>query len=231
MDLASINTPTAALLAGLVTSLHCAGMCGPLACMLGPARGEKVDATTVNTIYHVSRLAGYTTLGVVAGAVGMVPRAFFNEAVVQWLPWLLVVFFLLVALRLDHRLPRMVWLSRWSLRIQARLRSRPRTQVAAAMGLLTPLLPCGPLYFLVTLAAITGSALRGAEFMLAFGIGTVPMLWLAQTQFGWLRRHLSPVALARFQTGLAVVAALVISWRLRATLGFDGPTVDQFLCH
>jgi sulfite exporter TauE/SafE len=125
MDLASINTPTAALLAGLVTSLHCAGMCGPLACMLGPARGEKVDATTVNTIYHVSRLAGYTTLGMIAGAVGMVPRAFFNEAVVRWLPWLLVVFFLLVALRLDHRLPRMVWLSRWSLRIQGKLRRAP----------------------------------------------------------------------------------------------------------
>lgn len=231
MDLAAINTPTAALLAGLVTSLHCAGMCGPLACMLGPARGEKADATTVNTIYHVSRLVGYTTLGIVAGSIGAVPRAFFNETVVRWLPWLLVLFFVLVALRLDHRLPRLVWLSRWSLKIQAKLRSKPRTQVAAAMGLLTPLLPCGPLYFLVTLAAITGSALRGAEFMLAFGIGTVPLLWLAQTQFGWLRRKLSPVALARFQTVLAVIAAVVISWRLRATLGFDGPSVDQFLCH
>jgi sulfite exporter TauE/SafE len=231
MDLSAINTPTAALLAGLVTSLHCAGMCGPLACMLGPAKGERADATTVNTVYQMSRLAGYATLGAVAGAAGMIPRSFFNEAVVRWFPWLLVVFFVLVALRLDHRLPRLVWLSRWSLKIQARLRSRPRVQVAAAMGALTPLLPCGPLYFLVTFSAMSGSALRGVEFMLAFGIGTVPMLWLAQTQFGWLRRHLSPVSLARFQTALAVIAALVISWRLRATLGFDGPTVDQFLCH
>jgi len=99
------------------------------------------------------------------------------------------------------------------------------------MGGLTPLLPCGPLYFLIALSAMTGSALRGAEFMLAFGIGTVPLLWLAQSQFGWIRRHLSPLALARFQTGLAVVAALIISWRLRATLGFDGPSIENFLCH
>jgi uncharacterized protein len=104
-------------------------------------------------------------------------------------------------------------------------------QVAAVMGGLTPLLPCGPLYFLIALSAMTGSALRGAEFMLAFGVGTVPLLWLAQSQFGWIRRHLSPGALARFQTGLAVVAALVISWRLRATLGFEGPSVENFLCH
>ena len=231
MDLAAINTPTAALLAGLVTSLHCAGMCGPLACMLGPARGEKVDATTINSVYHVSRIFGYVALGTIAGAIGAVPRGFLTADAVGWFPWLLVVFFGLVALRLDHRLPRMMWVSRWLLKIQARLRSRPRVQVAAAMGGLTPLLPCGPLYFLVALSAMSGSALRGAEFMLAFGIGTVPLLWLAQSQLGWIRRNLSPVALARFQTGLAIIAAVIISWRLRATLGFDGPSIDNFICH
>lgn len=231
MEFASIHTPAAAFVAGLVTSLHCAGMCGPLACMLAPARGERADATTVNAVYQVSRLAGYTLLGVAAGAVGGVPDARFAGALVRYFPWLLVAFFLLVALRLDHRLPRLVWLSRWQLRVQARLRGRPRTQVAAAMGALTPLLPCGPLYFLVALAAMSGSALRGAEFMLAFGLGTVPLLWLAQTQFTALRRRLSPARLAQFQTALALVAAAVISWRLRGTLGFGGPEVGEWLCH
>jgi uncharacterized protein len=231
MEFASIHTPAAAFVAGLVTSLHCAGMCGPLACMLAPARGEKADAATVNTVYQVSRMVGYTALGVLAGAVGRVPTGFFSEAFIQYLPWVLVLFFVLVALRLDHRLPRLIWLSRLQLRVQARLRGRPRTQVAAAMGLMTPLLPCGPLYFLVALAALSGSALRGGEFMLAFGLGTVPLLWLAQSQFSALRRRLSPVNLARFQTGLALLAAVVISWRLRGTLGLGGPSVGEWLCH
>ena len=231
MELAAVNTPTAALLAGLVTSLHCAGMCGPLACMLTPAKGDRADPTTVNATYHISRLAGYTTLGAIAGGVGRVPRALFSDPVMQWLPWLMVVFFVMVALRLDSRLPKMGWLSRWTFRVQTKLRTKPRVQVAATMGLLTPLLPCGPLYFLIALSAMSGSALRGAEFMLAFGIGTVPLLWLAQSQMGWLRGKLSPLALARFQTGLAVVAAVIISWRLRATLGFDGPSVENFICH
>lgn len=233
MDLAAINTPTAALLAGLVTSLHCAGMCGPLACMLGPtqADGDRVDPTTVNVTYHVSRLMGYTTFGAIAGGLGQVPRSWFSEPLIRWMPWLLVIFFIFVALRLDSRLPKLIWLSRWTFRIQAKLRTKPRVQVAATMGALTPLLPCGPLYFLIALSAMSGSALRGAEFMLAFGIGTVPLLWLAQSQLGWLRTKLSPRALVRFQTGLAVVAAVIISWRLRATLGFDGPSVENFLCH
>jgi sulfite exporter TauE/SafE len=49
MNLPAINSPTAALLAGLVTSLHCAGMCGPLACVLMPVRGDRADAHTVST--------------------------------------------------------------------------------------------------------------------------------------------------------------------------------------
>jgi hypothetical protein len=231
MEFASIHTPAAAFVAGLVTSLHCAGMCGPLACMLAPVKGERSDATTVNAIYQVSRLTGYTLFGLAAGAVGRVPVGFFSDTLVRYLPWVLVVFFIFVAARLDRRLPRLIWLSRLQLRVQARLRGRPRTQVAAVMGGLTPLLPCGPLYFLVALAALSGSALRGAEFMLAFGLGTVPLLWLAQSQFSALRRRMSPVNLARFQTGLALLTAVVISWRLRGTLGLGGPEVGEWLCH
>ncbi len=234
MELAAVNTPTAALLAGLVTSLHCAGMCGPLACLLAPTASQKsagADPTTINATYHLSRLFAYTALGAIAGGVGRVPRAFLSDNLTQWLPWLLVVFFVMVATRTDSRLPRPGWLSRWMFRLQARLRGGSRLKMAAGMGALTPLLPCGPLYFLIALSAMSGSALRGAEFMLAFGIGTVPLLWLAQTQLGWIRTKLGPKALVRFQTGLAVVAAVVISWRLRATLGFDGPSVENFICH
>lgn len=230
-EFASINTPAAALIAGLVTSLHCAGMCGPLACMLAPARGERADATTVNAVYQVARLAGYTTLGLLAGGLGAVPISWLQGPWALALPWVVVLFFVLVALRIDQRLPRMIWLARLQLKVQAKLRGQPRVLVAGAMGALTPLLPCGPLYFLVAIAAVSGSAARGAEFMLAFGLGTLPLLWLAQANLGWVRRHMSPRNLARFQTGLALLAAVVISWRLRATLGFDGPAVGDFLCH
>src|SRR5690606_13450757 len=65
MELASASTPAAALVAGLVTSLHCAGMCGPLACLVAPTRGAAAagSAPTASVVYHVSRLAGYTLLG------------------------------------------------------------------------------------------------------------------------------------------------------------------------
>ncbi len=63
MEFAAVNSPGAAFVAGLVTSLHCAGMCGPLACALMPARAGDADPHTVASVYHLSRLAGYTALG------------------------------------------------------------------------------------------------------------------------------------------------------------------------
>ena len=231
MELAAINSPAAAFVAGLVTSLHCAGMCGPLACSLMPVRGDRADAQTVSTVYHVSRLTAYATLGALAGGLGRVPLTWVSQSALRWLPWVLVLFFVALALRWDRHLPKLPVLGRFTLRLQSWLRGRSRVQSAAALGFATPLLPCGPFYFLVALALLSGSALRGVEFMLAFGLGTVPLLWLAQTQFHWVRQKLSPLWLNRTRIAFALLTAGIIGWRLRATLGFAGPDPLNFVCH
>lgn len=230
MELAAINSPAAAFVAGLVTSLHCAGMCGPLGCSLMPGRGDRSDAQTVSTAYHLSRLASYAVLGALAGGVGRAPLMWISQSALRWLPWVLVLFFVALALRWDRHLPKLAVLGRFTWKLQAWMRGRSRVQAATALGFATPLLPCGPLYFLLALALLSGSALRGVEFMLAFGLGTVPLLWLAQTQFHWVRQKLSPLWLGRMRLTLALTTAAVISWRLRATLGFAGPDPLSFVC-
>lgn len=227
----TLTTPAAAFTAGLVTSLHCALMCGPLACLLGPARGERVSAQSVSTVYHLARLAGYAVLGGIAGAIGSVPLAQLNASATRFLPWALVIFFVAVAGRVDRFLPRPSWLTRWQFRLHSAARSRSRRTAAAVIGGLTPLLPCGPLYLVVTLAAFSGTALRGVEFMLAFGLGTVPLLWLAQANFGWLRARLSARGVMHLRTIVALAAALVLAWRLRGTLGFAVPDAGHLFCH
>ena len=230
MEFAAINSPAAAFVAGLITSLHCAGMCGPLACSLMPVRGDRADAQTVSTVYHVARLAGYSTLGALAGGLGAAPLTWISQSALRWLPWVLVLFFVALALRWDRHLPKLAAVTRVTWRLQAWLRRRSRVQAAAAMGLATPLLPCGPLYFLVALALLSGSALRGVEFMLAFGLGTVPLLWLAQSQFHWVRQKLSPLWLNRARLTLALTTALILGWRLRGTLGLGGPDPSSLIC-
>lgn len=230
MELAAINSPAAAFVAGLVTSLHCVGMCGPLSCSLLPVKGDRADAQTVTTVYHLTRLTGYAVLGGIAGGVGRAPLLWLSGSALRWLPWFLVLFFVALALRWDRYLPKLLVLGRLNWTLQAWVRRRSRVQAAAAMGLATPLLPCGPLYFLLSLALLAGSVVRGIEVMLAFGLGTVPLLWLAQSQFHWVRQKLSPLWLGRIRLTLALTTAVIIGWRLRATLGFPGPDPTNFVC-
>jgi uncharacterized protein len=230
IGLAAVNSLGAAFTAGLITSLHCAGMCGPLACGLMPVRGDRADASTVASVYHLARLTGYALLGAAAGGLGAAPLTWISRSALRWTPWILVLFFVALALRWDRHLPKLTALTRLTWRLQGWLRGRSRLQAAAALGIATPLLPCGPLYFLVTIALLSGTALRGVEFMLAFGLGTVPLLWLAQSQFHWVRQKLSPLWLNRSRVGLALVTAVVLGWRLRGTLGFSGADPGAFLC-
>lgn len=230
MDFAAVNSPATAFVAGLVTSLHCAGMCGPLACALMPVRRDQGDPPTISTVYHLTRLTSYALLGAIAGGLGRMPLTWVSTSALRWLPWVLVLFFVGMALRWDRWLPKSAMLGRFSLRLGGWIRGRSRISAAAALGFATPLLPCGPLYFLLALALLSGSALRGVEFMLAFGLGTVPLLWLVQSQSVWIRARLSPRALDRIRMGLALATALIISWRLRSTLGFPGPDPSSFIC-
>jgi sulfite exporter TauE/SafE len=231
MEFVSINSASAALVAGLVTSLHCLGMCGPLACAVVPLRGDRADAQVASSIYHLARLASYAAFGALFGALGRLPMDWLGTGVARYLPWLLVVFFVAVAFRWDRYLPRVPWVGGAYLKVHGWGRSRPPAVAAAALGLATPLLPCGPLYFVMALAMVTGSAWRGVEFMLAFGLGTVPLLWLLQVNFHWIRPKLSPTWLNGLRMGMAIVAALVVAWRLRGTLGLPGPDFDHFVCH
>jgi sulfite exporter TauE/SafE len=227
MDPTVIHSPAAALVAGLVTSLHCVGMCGPLVCSLTPVRS---DGPSVATAYHVARLTGYSVLGAVAGGLGRLPLAWVSESALRWLPWLGVAVFLALAFRWDRHLPKSAALGRFTWRVRTWVRGRPPAVAAGALGLATPLLPCGPLYLMVALAVLAGSAARGATVLLAFGLGTVPLLWLAQSQFHWLRARLAPVWLGRLRVALALATALVIGWRARGTLGFAGPDVGGWIC-
>jgi sulfite exporter TauE/SafE len=225
----SIDTSAAAFLAGLVTSLHCVGMCGPLSCSwaVSAQGGSFLKATG---LYHAGRLLSYALVGGIAGAIGVVPLGFFQHGAGIVLPWLLVLAFAVVGMGLDAWLPKPKFLSAGLRRVQTmafRLRSTVR---AGLLGLATPLLPCGPLYVMFTLALANGSPAKGAGFALAFGLGTLPLLWLAQTQLHWLGGRLSPERIRRVQRGLALTAAVVMAWRLRETLHFSSDAVPS-CCH
>ena len=218
-----VNTTAGAFVAGLLTSVHCVGMCGPLGCML--AGRQTASPQLAFGAYHLSRVLAYGTLGLMAGMIGQAPiRAMMSSPLVL-LPWLLVVALIAIGFGLDRKLPRPKFLTKWLFRSKLRLAQRPPLVAGSLLGLLTPLLPCGPLYLMIGLAAVSGSALAGAEFTVAFALGTVPLLWLSHQPLAHWRQRLSPANLTRMRGAIAFVSAALIAWRLQGTLPFGEASV------
>ena len=127
----------AALVAGASGSLHCALMCGPLACA-GAGSAPRGAA-----LWHLGRLGAYTALGALLGATGAGAVGTFASSAKPALPWVMAAGLLFTALDLGRRLAPLPGINRVSgalLRVGAKFSSGVR---AAAFGAATPLLPCG----------------------------------------------------------------------------------------
>lgn len=218
MGIESINGTAGAFVAGLVTSVHCAGMCGLLTCGLGISSGN--DRIGGISAYHASRLLAYMVLGMVTGALGYYPVSKLMSSGGSLVPWVLIVFLVMVGLGAERYLPSVPWFDRMIARFRRHLTSGSRTRRGLVMGLATPLLPCGPLYAMLGIGLLSGSPVRGAELMLAFGLGTVPLLWLMQSGAGFWQKKISPLQMQRIQRGIALTAALALTWRFRGMLWF-----------
>jgi uncharacterized protein len=252
-DVAVVHSPAAAFCAGLVTSLHCAAMCGPICCSLlfhnrATAVPSKVggralalhsevrpgaiarDVGTIATVYHLCRLTGYAVFGGIVAGLGKIPLLALPNSWVRLLPWVLVLVFIGIAFRLERFLPRPGWAGKHYLKYRSWTSERSALTRAALIGSATPLIPCGPMYLMLSLSIFAGSAVKGAEMMLAFGLGTTPLLWIAQTRLSRRLAQVSPMTLRRVQAGIALGSAVVISWRLRGTLGFGGASVSDLVC-
>jgi uncharacterized protein len=174
---------------------HCLGMCGPLsAAMLlsdrphTPSHFSLLSSLFNNvTLLNLGRLISYTLVGAAIGGVGNLLMAGgqlvgIGSGLRQGMAivaGLMLIWGGLVNVMPD-RLPKVPllhpgasgkwheWLSRWM--------GKLATASPLGLGLLWGLMPCGFLYVAQIKAAESSSAVQGALVMLAFGLGTMPMM-------------------------------------------------------
>ncbi len=224
-DLSSV-TLFAVFVAGLATSLHCAGMCGLLTCGLGIA-GHSSQTASIG-IYHASRLLGYSIAGAIAGFLGTtlgVTSIFPNT---NWLPLLLIVLLLAIALGLDKKIAAVPGLGKAVHFIRSKTLSIPPLARAGVVGLSTPLLPCGPLWAIMAIALASGSTIGGIKVMLVFGFGAIPAIWATQIASVWMNQKFNARQFQIVKRSLAVLAALSLCWHFWPTNGFasDEPSCN-----
>ena len=168
-----------ALFMGAMGSLHCVGMCGPLALSLPVTRltpGGKMVATL---LYNLGRTTTYAILGVVFGLLGL---TFGLVGMQQSLSIVIGIIILIVLLWpknkmiLNSNSKMQFFFSRVRNKLGQLLKNE-KYQSVYLIGLLNGLLPCGLLYIALAAAVATASIEKSILFMVFFGLGTLPLMW------------------------------------------------------
>lgn len=206
-----------ALILGLVSSLHCVGMCGPIAMML--PYSEAVDSATARRMrwrvffetfsYNIGRVITYTFLGLLFGFLGK------GLAVVGFSQVISILFgliFIVLAFK-KHGLEQIdAFLNRhFAQKIRRAFNQFMKDRSGFfALGMLNGLLPCGIVYWAIATSLMTFTPVEGAAYMFLFGVGTMPLMLatvLASRGFhrSAVRRFYKFIPLYQFALGVFLI--------------------------
>ena len=169
------------LLAGLFGSTHCLGMCGGIVGMLHAQIPG--DRPWLATGFHLGRITSYLAIGLVATAIGMLPATLLPDAAPVVMRIALGAMIVMMGLYVglpgrwrDHAGRLAAPLTRRMMPVFARFLPVRSLDNALGLGLLWGLLPCGLLYSVVAAAVLLADPVATGAMIIAFGIGTVPLL-------------------------------------------------------
>lgn len=209
-----------ALAMGFLGSPHCMGMCGGIVTAFGISMQNLTPKkrSVLIACYHTGRIFSYMGLGLVATLVGETVLAPFmtGNAMPRIILGLAIIFASLLMLGVPflNRLEK-VGLGLWNALAPIRQKVLPMDNIPKALsaGLLWGLLPCGMVYGALVMAmsvSATNHASLGVLFMMAFGIGTIPMLAMTGATLSWLQQKIKAFNLRRFSGVIMLISGILI---------------------
>ena len=165
---------------GLLGSLHCVGMCGPLAMALPIAQKTGFNKVLGALLYNVGRATTYAVMGLVLGLLGVGAKIYGLQ---QWTSIALGAIMILSVL-FGSLFSMKAWVQKISFKnagfiqrgISKRLKDAKPTTLFI-IGILNGLLPCGLVYIAISGALVSPSLTNSVLFMFLFGLGTLPMMF------------------------------------------------------
>ena len=215
---------------GLVSSLHCAQMCGPIVLSYSIALTQPVKSSTKpgprlspllvsHLAYNGGRILTYTALGALAGLLGSTLSLLgrlagisATLAVISGILMIVVGLFMLNLIPATLLGSKLLRIPASFLRPVSGLISSPGASRRFLLGLTLGFLPCGLIYAALLKAMAAGSALGGALNMLAFGLGTAGSLLAIGIFSSAIRGRVTRWG-SQFAAASVTLMGLVLVWR------------------
>ena len=229
-----------ALILGLMGSLHCVGMCGPIAFMLPVDQSNNVKKFGQIFLYHFGRLMAYGIIGLVFGWLGKGLYVFGMQQNLSIAIGVLMIIAVLIPLKTFNRYnlskPLYKIISKVKNRLGQELKKKsPDTFLI--IGFLNGFLPCGLVYMALFAAIAMGDATQGALYMILFGAGTIPLMTTAIYFSGLLKGGIRQKVQKLIPVFVVVVGVLFILRGLGLGIPYISPkpvielTSSSMECH
>jgi sulfite exporter TauE/SafE len=229
-----------AFILGLLGSLHCVGMCGPIAFMLPVDRSNSFKKIVQTGAYHLGRVSAYALLGLVLGIVG---KSFSLFGLQQQLS-IAVGIMMIVAVVLPGKNFQHLKVSQFFYRFIGKIKQKmggsfkkKTADTFLTIGFLNGFLPCGLVYIAVFAAIAAGSLWQSSLYMVFFGLGTIPLMSMTIYAGSFLKGITRQKIQKLIPVVVVIIGILFILRGMGLGIPYISPTpavemVDaQMLCH
>ena len=221
-----------AFLIGFLGSLHCIGMCGPIAVSL-PLSEQRSGIIRDQILYHLGRTIAYSLLGAVVGIIGSSVRFAGLQGWLSILSGLCIIILMLFYAKVGEKIYLFTFLYKigdgvkklWPFFFQ-----KKNWYSMLVIGVLNGFLPCGLVYMALLGAVNLGDVWLATGFMAMFGLGTVPVMAalvqcgrLLQNKFQAKLRWLLPL-------GAGLIALLLIMRGMSLGIPYLSPDLQKARC-
>lgn len=174
------QTILSGLALGALSSFHCVGMCGPIAFALPVHFLPKQQKLVGILLYNIGRVFTYALMGLLFGIAG---RSVYLGGFQQWFSIVLgiMVLMILIQTSVGKNYLHIRSFDKLQQAVQDFIAARLQQQSIPGLfvlGMANGLLPCGMVYLAITGALAAGSVEGGVGFMAAYGLGTLPAMFL-----------------------------------------------------
>lgn len=190
---------------GILTSFHCIAMCGGIAISQAVKNVKETKLRNVflpSLAYNLGRIVSYTIIGGIVGGIGhLINLPGILKGII---PIIGGIFMIIMGINLTGLVPSLRKLNIRMPLFAAKHLTNGKSHKPFLIGLLSGLMPCGPLQIIQLYALGTGSILLGASSAFIFAIGTVPVMFAFSVINSVINRNHTKVIL-KFSAVLVII--------------------------
>lgn len=168
-----------AVILGVLGSLHCIGMCGPIAFVLPLSHNNPLQKTAQIFLYHTGRIFSYSLLGLMFGVLG---KALYVSGLQQRLS-IVIGLLIIIAVLLPKKVTAKFNSTKPVYKVIFKIKNRlglllkqKNKKALLTIGVLNGFLPCGLVYMALFGAVAMGQPVKSTFYMALFGLGTIPLM-------------------------------------------------------